>query len=124
MLETQDIQKISEVVEEKLGTLKEHLLLPTLGEFTEDILLPAVGTLLDEKNGTLRSDLIDYVSRTVSIEIASLRCELLKFKDEIVSAFSAYRERDRLFKQQMLVILERNKLARPEEVQVLYELIA
>lgn len=61
--------------------------------------------------GTLRSNVIDHVTRRVEYA-----------KDEVVKTVKTDRERHKLFHERILNIFERNKLARPEEIEMLKDL--
>jgi len=62
--------------------------------------------------GKLRSDLIDHVTKTVN-----------NAKGDIVQSIKTDRERHKLFHEKVLNIFERSKIAEPEEVAVLRELV-
>ena len=62
--------------------------------------------------GKLRSDLIDHVTRTVSTA-----------KGDLMQSIKTDRERHKLFHEKLLSIFERSKIAKPEEVAVLRELV-
>ena len=62
--------------------------------------------------GKLRSDLIDHVERTVN-----------NAKGDIIQSIKTDRERHKLFHEKVLSIFERSKIAEPEEVAVLRELV-
>lgn len=68
---------------------------------------------VDQQIGKLRSDLIDYVGRTVE-----------NAKGEIIHTIKIDRERQKLLDTKILFILERNKLARPEEIEAMKTLVA
>lgn len=69
--------------------------------------------VVDQTIGKLRSDMIDYVGRTVE-----------NAKGEIIRAIKTDRERQKLLDTKILFILGRNKLARPEEIEAMQELLA
>lgn len=76
--------------------------------------------------GKLRSDLIDHVSRQISNSqtemTKSFDKKLESTKKEIISEIKTDKERNKLFTEKLLIILERNKLVAPEELRVLKEL--
>lgn len=63
--------------------------------------------------GKLRSELIDHVTRTVN-----------NARGDIIQSIKTDRERHKLFHEKILNIFVRSKLAEPEEVEVLRELVA
>lgn len=83
----------------------------TLGEFTEEVLLPAIDQIVDEKVGSAKTELKDYVDK----KNAELRGNL-------VSVMRGDKDRDQTFKTKMTEIVARNKLAKDDEVALLYGL--
>lgn len=63
--------------------------------------------------GKLRTDMIDHVDRTVT-----------KAKGEIIQTIRTDRERQKLFNVKILTMLERGKIAKPEEAEALRQLVA
>lgn len=107
------------IVRDELKTYHEETLLPTFGKYTEEIVLPAIQAseirIKQEfklEIGKLRSDLVDFVSRQISDARA-----------EIIKEIRAERERNRVFQTTVMEILERHKLARPDEIQLLRGLL-
>ena len=110
-----DIKQIRDVVKEELKTYHEETLLPAFGKYTEEVVLPAIEASeqrIRQDIGKLRSDLIDYVSRQIG-----------GAKAEIIKEIRAERDRERIFRTTILGILERNQLARPDEIQLLRDII-
>jgi len=122
-MQPEDLQQIRGIVREEvkdeLKVYTEETLLPTFGKYTEEVILPAIQASeermiqhMDHTIGKLRSDLIDYVSRQIG-----------DAKAEIIKEIRAARERDRIFRTTVLGILERNQLARPDEINLLRDII-
>ncbi|MDP3985408.1 MAG: hypothetical protein Q8P82_01470 [bacterium] len=109
-MNSDDLNKVVTV-----GILKE-----TLGEFTEDVLMPAIRDIVKEEVrdvvtkeiGSAKSELKDYVDTKIS----SLRGDL-------ISVIRGERDRDQTFKEKMLEVLKRNKLASEEELSFMAELV-
>ena len=73
----------------------------------------AMDKSIDKKIGKLRSQVIDHVSRQVG-----------DAKDELKKTIKTDREKRKLFDLKILSIFERSKLADPEEIAALKELVA
>lgn len=82
-----------------------------LGEFTEEVLLPAVTTIVKDEIGVAKTELKEYVDK----KNAELRGDL-------VSVMRGDKDRDQTFKTKMTEIVARNKLAKDDEVALLYGL--
>ena len=121
----------------KLRNKLKHMAKNDNSEVMETI--QALGTHLDksiadsqkkttQQIGKLRSDLISHVSRQISNSEAgmtkSFDKKLESTKKEIISEIKTDKARGKLFTEKLLIILERNKLAAPEELRVLKELTA
>lgn len=78
--------------------------------------------------GKLRSDLIDHVARTVNNAkgdmVAHTTRTVNEAKTEIIKVMKTDRERQKLFNTKILTMLERSKIAKPEEAEALRELVA
>ena len=110
------IQTLSTHMDEQIGDVRREI-----GGVRED-LGGQIGKLrsdLDDTRkdlggqiGKPRSDLIDHVTRTVSTA-----------QGDIMQSIKTDRERHKLFHEKLLSIFERSKIAKPEEVAVLRELV-
>lgn len=113
-------------MKEELRTFNNDVLLPTFGKYTEEVVLPAIEASeqrlvehietteqrLNVRIGKLQSDFIDFVTRQIN-----------DAKGEIILAIREQQARDRTFKQIIIGILERNKLADTEELEALRGLL-
>lgn len=114
------------ILKEELRTFNGDVLLPTFGRYTEEVVLPAIEASeqrlgerieaseqrLNVRIGKLQSDFIDFVTRQIN-----------DAKGEIIRAIREQQARDRTFKQIVIGILERNKLADTEELEALRGLL-
>lgn len=89
------VDKRFDVVHKEMGELRGEV-----GELRGDM-------------GKLRSDMIDYVGRTVE-----------SAKGEIIDTIKTDRERQKMFNVKILAMLERGKIAKPEEAAALRQLTA
>jgi len=94
-----DVRKEIGDVRKEIGDVRKEI-----GEVRKD---------MTSQIGKLRSDLIDHVERTVN-----------NAKGDIVQLLKTDRERHKLFHEKLLSIFEYNKLAKPEEIAMLRELVA
>jgi len=100
----------------KKGSNQNPLTLNELGEFTEDVLLPAVKDIIQEE---------------IAVEIGKHRHEMKAYidskmeenKGDIISYIKGDRERDKNWKVKIVNILKREKLAKPQEIKILVNLI-
>lgn len=87
-----------------------------LGKFTEEVILPAVENIMDQK---LDSKLGKF-NHEMKNHIDS---KLTETKGDIISFMKGDQERDKNWKYKIINILKREKLAKPEEVKILSNLI-
>ena len=104
------IQMLSTHVDEQVHSVKTELK-TEIGDVRKEI--GEVRKDMTSQIGKLRSDLIDHVERTVN-----------NAKGDIVQLLKTDRERHKLFHEKLLSIFEYNKLAKPEEIAMLRELVA
>lgn len=87
-----------------------------LAEFTEEVLLPAVKDIVKDEIkieiGEHRHEMKDYIDS-----------KLAETKGDIISYIKGDKERDKNWKVKVINILKRQKLAKPEEIQILSDLI-
>jgi len=87
-----------------------------LGKFTDDVLLPAVKNIvhdeIDSQVGKFRHELKDYIDD-----------KLAETKGDIISYIKGDQERDKNWKFKIVNILKREKLAKPQELKILSNLI-
>ena len=96
------------------------LTLNDLGEFTKDVLLPAVKNIVKDtvkeeiktEIGKHRHDMKIYIDSKIS-----------ENKGDIISYIKGDRERDKNWKIKVVNILKRGKLAKPQELKILIDLI-
>ncbi|MDO8505129.1 MAG: hypothetical protein Q7S48_00920 [bacterium] len=90
----------------------------------QDEITKTVNKRGDERIGKVEERIIKVDGRIGKVETQlSLLGEVIKkSKEEIVKEVRTDKERTKLFTEKLLIILERNKLAAPEELRVLKEL--
>ncbi len=92
------------------------LTISDLAEFTEEVLLPAVKDIVKDEIkieiGKHRHEMKDYIDS-----------KLAETKGDIISYIKGDKERDKSWKIKVINILKRQKLAKPEEIRILSDLI-
>ncbi|MDP2830544.1 MAG: hypothetical protein Q8O21_00580 [bacterium] len=92
------------------------LTISDLAEFTEEVLLPAVENIVDQKLDKRLAkqthDMKNYIDS-----------KLTETKGDIISYIKGDKERDKSWKIKVINILKRQKLAKPEEIRILSDLI-
>lgn len=83
-----------------------------LGKFTEEVLLPAVSEIVSNEIGKHRHEMKNYIDS-----------KLTENKGDIISFIKGDKERDKSWKFKIINILEREKLAKPQELEILANLI-
>jgi len=87
-----------------------------LAEFTKEVLLPAVGRILDDKLdvrfGEFKHEMKDYIDS-----------KMAETKGDIISFMKGDQSRDKNWKMKVVNILKRQKLAKPDEIRILTDLI-
>ncbi|MFH0956147.1 MAG: hypothetical protein V1801_02980 [Candidatus Falkowbacteria bacterium] len=87
-----------------------------LGKFTEEVILPAVENIVDQK--------LDSKFGKHTHEMKSyIDSKLAETKGDIISFMQGDQERDKNWKYKIINILKREKLAKPEEIKILANLI-
>lgn len=127
MLEEQDIKQIRTVVKEEikdgLKTYTDEVLMPAFGQYTEEVVLPAIASQFSEFKSKV-SDFVDKrVLRAQEQITGALGKQLQEAKQEIIKEVKTDRERHKLFNLKVLHIFERSKIAQPEEVAAMRELV-
>lgn len=100
----------------KKSNNQKPLTLDELGEFTEDILLPAIENIVEEKVDTAiekhRHEMKAYIDDKMG-----------ETKGDIISYIKGDQERDKSWKVKVVNILKRERIAKPQELKILVDLI-
>ncbi|GEM_PF-5049814 len=104
-----------EEIKKDTQEITREIMTEVLGEFTEEVLLPAVTTIvkdeIQKEIGLAKTELKDYVDKKNG-----------ELRGDIISVMKGDKDRDQTFKTKMTEIVARNKLARDDEVTLLYGL--
>jgi len=87
-----------------------------LGKFTEEVILPAVENIVEQK---LDSKLGQHTHEMKSY----MDSKLAETKGDIISFIKGDQDRDKNWKNKIINILKREKLAKPAEIKILANLI-
>ena len=95
---------------------QKPLTLDDLGKFTDDVLLPAIGNIVKDEIGIAigkhRHEMKSYIDDKLAVN-----------KGDIIAYIKGDQERDRNWKAKVVNILEKAKLAKPQDIEILTDLI-
>ncbi|MFA5188684.1 MAG: hypothetical protein WC460_04965 [Patescibacteria group bacterium] len=103
---------------------QKYLTKTELAEFTEETLLPAVEKIVDDKLEEKLENKLNAKFGEFKHEIKSyIDDKLADTKGDIIAVIKGEKERDRSFKEKVVEIFKRNKLADRKEAELLESLI-
>lgn len=83
-----------------------------LGKFAEEVILPAVGRIVSDEIGKHRHEMKNYID-----------IKLSENKGDIISYMKGDQERDKSWKMKVINIFKREKIAKPQELEILTNLL-
>jgi len=117
------IIKISKLIKD-MENEQKYLTKTELAEFTEETLLPAVEKIVDDKLEEKLENKLNAKFGEFKHEIKSyIDDKLADTKGDIIAVIKGEKERDRSFKEKVVEIFKRNKLADRKEAELLESLI-
>lgn len=83
-----------------------------LGKFAEEVILPAVGRIISDGIGKHWHEMKNYID-----------VKLSETKGDIISYMKGDQERDKNWKMKVINIFKREKIAKPQELEMLANLL-
>ncbi|MBI4779419.1 hypothetical protein HY797_03135 [Candidatus Falkowbacteria bacterium] len=101
------------------------------GRFAEEVILPAVENIVDQKLDSKFGKFSHEIDQKLDSKLGKFNHEMKSYidsklaetKGDIISFMKGDQERDKNWKYKIISILKREKLAKPEEVKILANLI-
>lgn len=95
-----------------------------LAEFTEEVLLPAIKDIVKDTVKNETDKIIDFKLGKHNIKLRDyIDTKLAETKGDIISYMKGDQERDKNWKLKVVKILDRKKLAKPDEIKFLKDLV-
>jgi hypothetical protein len=102
----------------------KYLTINDLAEFTEEVLLPAVKDIVIDVVKAETEKIIDFKLGKQNIELRDyIDKKMDETKGDIISYMQGDHERDKNWKMKVINILKRQKMAKPDEIKILTDLI-